>query len=157
MIRDVAYYFGFHMSAHSPRVKSRPRGPGLPWAGFASQRCIKAPTLAWRTNLKSGGSSRNQSNCRFICYFYYRTSPYIFSQLPPIREKVGVLFFLLLLPGPPASQVFVITYFFIGFLGPVTWAPETPPQRGKEDAPQSVRIFPLLLSAGMRCASRVVI
>lgn len=116
------------MSAHSPRVKSYSHGalvsPGL---GLHWQGSIKAPTLTWGTNLKSDGSSRKQSNCRFICYFYYLTSPYIFSQLPPLWGEVGVLSILLLLPGPPASQVFVITYFFIGFLGPVTRAPETPP------------------------------
>lgn len=132
-------------------------GPWSPLGWVCRQRYIKAPKLTWGTNLKSDGSSRKQSNCRFICYFYYLTSPYIFSQLPPLRGEVGVLSILLLLPGPPASQVFVITYFFIGFLGPVARASETPPPRGKEDAPQSVRIFPLLLSAGMQCASRVVI
>lgn len=112
-----------------------PGSPPTPELAFASCRSINLPKLAWRTPLKSGGSFRKQSNCRFICYIYYLISSYFFSQIAYYLGKAAALSTL-----PPLSHTASLPgvshhIFFIGFGGPMAPSPETPsPRRGQATA-----------------------
>lgn len=122
--RDIACYFASHpgtpLSANSPRVKSCTAQVWVsPELAFASRGYVNPPKLTRRTNLKSDGSSRKQSRCRFICYFYYLISSYFSSQIAYSTGKVGVPF-ILPFHSHAASLPGVYNHmFFMWFLGPV--------------------------------------
>lgn len=60
------------------------------------------------------GASRKQSHCRFICDFNHPISFFFLAKLPAPR-KAGSLLSPLFHSALPASQVFIITFFLLGF------------------------------------------
>ena len=122
--RDIACYFASHsgtpLSANSPRVKSCTAQVWVsPELAFASCGYVNPPKVTWRTDLKSDGSPRKQSHCRFICYFYCLISSYFSSQIAYSTGKVGVPF-ILPFRSRAASLPGVYNHiFFMWFLGPV--------------------------------------
>lgn len=106
-IGGIAYYSGFLVD--TPLSVHSPRGQPPPELGFVVQvhECThadleKQPETRW--------GLPEQSNRGLTPYFYYLiASGFCFYSNCPLDGKGGVPFILLSLPGPPPSQVLIIT------------------------------------------------